>query len=152
MSNKEFIFTATQPTAEIIKWVMVNLQPGRKYVLKKEVYKKRRTLDQNAQSHVWYKQIADELPEDDIQGWSRYCKLHHGVGILRADDTDFRKFYDRAIKSHLKYEEKLQAMDYTPVTRLMNTEQFNKYFEALQTDFRKRGVELKFLNEPPIFV
>jgi hypothetical protein len=35
------------------------------------VRKKKRSLDQNAHSHVWYAQLAKELPEDDARGWKR---------------------------------------------------------------------------------
>lgn len=44
----------------------------------------KRSIPQNDISHAWYEQIARELPEDDAKGWKGYCKLHHGVPILRA--------------------------------------------------------------------
>lgn len=104
---------------------------------------KKRSLDQNAISHVWYEQMGRELREDSTNGWRRYCKLHHGVPILRAEDADFRGFYDRALKG-LPYEDKLQAMDYFPVTSLMTKPQLSAYLEAVQADFHKRGVMLEF--------
>jgi len=104
---------------------------------------KARSLDQNAISHAWYQQVARELREDDELGWKAYCKLHHGVPILRAEDADFREFYDGALKG-LTYEQKLGAMKYLPVTSLMTKPQLSKYLEAVQADFRGKGVWLEF--------
>jgi hypothetical protein len=103
----------------------------------------KRSADQNAISHVWYEQMGRELREESTQGWRRYCKLHHGVPILRAEDAEFRRFYDRALKV-LDYPEKLEAMDFVPVTSLMTKPQLSAYLEAVQADFKKRGVALEF--------
>ena len=104
---------------------------------------KDRSLPQNAFTHAWYGQIARELREDDDLGWKCYCKLHHGVPILRAEDEEFRETYDKAIKG-LSYEQKLIVMRLLPVTSLMTKEQLSKYAEAVQADFRARGVSLEF--------
>lgn len=105
---------------------------------------KKRSLDQNAQVHVWYEQLGRELREDDKAGWRRFCKLHLGVPILRDADPDFRAFYDKALK-HLPYELKLAAMDYLPVTSLMAKPQMSAYHAAMQQHFADRyGVELKY--------
>jgi len=105
-----------------------------------------RTLAQNAATHVLYEIIATALPEDDAAGWKCYCKLHHGVPILRAEDDLFRETYDSAIKG-LPYEKKLALMRYLPVTSLMDKKQINKYIEALQADFGPRGVILELQGE-----
>lgn len=102
-----------------------------------------RSIPQNAVTHVWYGQIARELREDDELGWKCYCKLHHGVPILRAEDDEFRETYDGAIKG-LSYEQKLKVMRLFPVTSLMTKEQLSKYAEAVQADFARRGVRLEF--------
>lgn len=105
---------------------------------------KDRSLDQNAISHCWYEQLARELREYDALGWKCECKLLHGVPILRAEDEEFRHFYDSAIKSSLSYEEKLSAMKFVPVTSVMTKPQLSKYLEAVQSHFAKRGVRLEF--------
>lgn len=105
---------------------------------------KARSLDQNSISHAWYEQIARELREDDALGWKAYCKLNHGVPILRAEDEEFREFYDQSIKFALTYEQKLTAMKYLPVTSLMTKPQLSAYLEAMQADFARRGVRLEF--------
>ncbi|MGE5650929.1 MAG: hypothetical protein ACM34A_12100 [Bacillota bacterium] len=102
-----------------------------------------RSLPQNAITHVWYEQIARELREDDALGWKCYCKLHHGVPILRAEDDEFRSTYDSVIKP-LTYEQKLLAMRCWPVTSIMTKDQLSKFTEAVQADFAKRGVVLEF--------
>lgn len=104
---------------------------------------KSRSVDQNSISHAWYAQLAVELREDDVLGWKGYCKLHHGIPILRAEDDAFREFYDGAIKG-LTYEQKLAAMKFMPVTSLMTKPQLSKYLETVRDDFLKRGVRLEF--------
>lgn len=107
---------------------------------------KARSTDQNSISHAWYEQLSRELKEDDVIGWKCYCKLHHGVPILRAEDEEFRTAYDSAIKG-LSYEQKLAAMRILPVTSLMTKPQLSKYLEAMQEDFRAKGVYLEFPDE-----
>lgn len=104
---------------------------------------KHRSHDQNAIGHAWYEQIARELREDDALGWKCYCKLHHGIPILRAEDDDFRSSYDATLKG-MTYEQKLLVMKMLPVTSLMNKEQKSKYLVAMQDDFSRRGVLLEF--------
>ena len=107
---------------------------------------KARSLDQNAISHAWYEQLARELKEDDALGWKCYCKLHHGVPILRAEDEEFRECYDQTLKA-MSYEKKLSVMRYFPVTSIMTKPQLSKYLEAMREDFRRRGVLLEFPEE-----
>lgn len=102
-----------------------------------------RSLPQNSFTHAWYGQLARELREDDEAGWKSYCKLHHGVPILRQESPDFRTAYDASIKL-LTYEQKLQAMRFFPVTSLMTKDQLSRYAEAVQKDFDARGVRLEF--------
>lgn len=101
-----------------------------------------RSLPQNSLVHAWYGQIARELREDDELGWKCYCKLHHGVPILRAEDEEFRDTYDSAIKG-LSYEQKLKVMRLLPVSSLMTKDQLSKYAESIQMDFAQRGVLLE---------
>lgn len=102
---------------------------------------------QNQVSHVWYQQLARELREDDALGWKCFAKLNFGVPILRVEDIEFKDFYDLAVKRHLSYEEKLQAMKFMPVTSRMDKDQISRYLEAMQAHFRTKGVLLEFLPE-----
>ena len=106
----------------------------------------KRSLDHNAVSHIWYAQIATELREDTPEGVHRECKLLYGVPILRAEDEDFRAFYDAAIKHVLTYAEKLAAMRYIPVTSLMNPAQMKRYTDDMQKAYAGR-VQLEYPPE-----
>ena len=104
---------------------------------------KPRSIDQNAISHSWYMQIADELREDSTVDVKCQCKLYFGVPILRAEDADFCEMYDAIIKGRT-YEEKLAIMKYLPITSLMTTAQLSQYLDAMQLAYGKRGVSLEF--------
>lgn len=104
---------------------------------------RKRSLDQNALAAVWYEQMAREDRQDDALGHKCYCKLHHGVPILRAEDAEFRAFYDTALKG-LTYEQKREAMKFVPVTSRMDVTQLSKYLEAVHDDYGRRGVRLEF--------
>ncbi len=107
--------------------------------------KRPRSLDQNAISFIWYEQIAREIGEYTPEGVRCECKLRYGVPIMRAEDEDFRAFYDLVIKP-LTYEQKLRAMVYTPVTSLMNTDQLNRYLDDMQRAYIGR-CDLRFPEE-----
>lgn len=102
-----------------------------------------RSLEANALSHAWYEQVARELREDDALSVKAFCKLHFGVGILRAEDEEFREAYDAGIRG-LSYEQKLQVMRILPVTSLMTKGQLSQYLEAMHDHYRTRGVALEF--------
>ncbi len=101
-----------------------------------------RTGAQNAGTHVIYEMIAQAFPHDDAAGWKRYCKLHFGVPILRAEDEQFREVYDKSIKP-LSYETKLAMMAYWPVTSLMDKGQIGRYIDAMREYFEPLGVILE---------
>lgn len=105
---------------------------------------KDRSLDYNALSHCWYQQVADELREDTALGVKNFCKLNFGIPILRAEDDEFRTFYDAGMKLSLNYEQKIKAMAYMPVSSLLTQKQFDQYARAMQEHYRTRGVVLEF--------
>ena len=110
---------------------------------------KDRSLDANAQTHVWYGQIARELGDTTAAAVHAECKLLHGVPILRAEDADFREQYDRLFKGRFSYAEKLEIMERFdfPVTRLMTTDQMNRYRDALRKAYAQRGIILEYKDE-----
>lgn len=95
-----------------------------------------RSAELNDLSHVWYEQVHRETREDDPLGVKCYCKLHHGVPILRAESGDFRSIYDAGIKC-LSYEQKLLAMRFIPVTSEMTVKQMVRYLDEVRDDFRR---------------
>lgn len=106
-----------------------------------------RSLDMNALLHAWIAQIERELREDTAAAIKRECKLVYGVPILRAEDDDFRAFYDAAIKHTLTYEQKLRAMDMISVTSVMTNAQLKQMLTDMQEAYGKRGVVLEWPPE-----
>lgn len=107
---------------------------------------KGRSVEQNAVMHGWFGQVARELRADDERGVKRFCKLHFGVPILRAEDDDFRTAYDRVIRP-LAYGDKLVAMDILPVTSAMTTRQLDTCMTDIQEHYAKQGVALVYPKE-----
>lgn len=103
---------------------------------------KKRSLDQNALSFALYRDIAERKEDETPQDIRRYCKLHHGIPILRSEDQRFCEIYDKSIKDNLSYEEKLEAMDWFPVTSLMNKKQFSRYVEVITDDYARQGIHV----------
>ena len=109
---------------------------------------KDRSLDQNAILHAWITQIANELREQTAAQIKAECKLVYGVPILRAEDEEFREFYDRAIK-WMTYEQKLDAMAFVPVTSIMTVKQLSQFLAGMQEGYSGR-VALEFpLEDAP---
>jgi hypothetical protein len=130
-----------------LQWAIGELRElfkTRKYFSLKPKFGKGRTVDQNSISHAWYAQVARELREDNKRGVKRFCKLHFGVPILRAEDDEFREAYDSTVRKALTYEQKLVAMDMLPVTSRMTTKQLSEYMVDVQDHYRARGVQLLF--------
>ena len=116
---------------------------SRRYLQVSVIEGKGRSIEQNAVMHGWFGQVARELRQDDARGVKRYCKLHFGVPILRAEDEDFRAAYDRVIKP-LPYADKLVAMDILPVTSAMTTIQLDTCMTDIQEHYAKQGVVLVY--------
>ncbi|MFW3895305.1 hypothetical protein [Pseudomonas bharatica] len=118
------------------KFVVVSMRPG-----------KDRTLDQNALWFAMYERIAKSTEMGDVEDVRRYCKLHHGVPIMRSASAEFREGYNLALL-HLPYEIKLRWMgacamfgpDGFPVTRLFNREQGCMYTDRIAVEFTAKGV------------
>jgi len=103
----------------------------------------RRTVRQNRLQRQWMNEIAmqSDMTPEEARG---YCKLHFGVPILREEDEEFRKKYDRVVKP-LDYETKLMLMQEPfdfPVTRLMSIQQKTRYLDTVHAFFSGRGIEL----------
>ena len=118
------------------KFVVVSLRPG-----------KDRTLDQNALWFSLYERIAQMTQIGDVEEARKYCKLHVGVPIMRAEDEEFRASWNRVLLN-LPYETKLELMgpcplfgpDGFPVTRLFNRAQGIAYTDRIVAEFSGKGV------------
>ena len=128
---------------------IMNLDVDKKeWLMTIKPYKKDRSLELNALSHVWYAQIGATLREDTAEQVKGYCKLRIGIPILR-EDQEFSEMYDRIFKP-MNYETKLEIMSRPglfDVTSIMNTSQMCLYLEQIQQHYSDR-VQLHFPDEP----
>lgn len=100
-----------------------------------------RSLDQNALQFKWAQEAAEQRGDMTFEEVRHEWKLHFGVPILRAENTDFCAVYDEAIKP-LPYELKLKAMRFIPVTSEMTVKQMTAYLDAVQRECAERGIRL----------
>ena len=107
----------------------------------------KRSLSQNAISHAIYAQIAGWFEDQSVQEVRAECKLHFGVPILRGSNEKFRAMYDKAIRETLTYEEKLAAMEFLPVTSLMDKAQFSEYLDTVIREYSKQGISIVMPGE-----
>lgn len=101
---------------------------------------------QNALAFKWYQEAERQLKDGVSQ--RAYCKLHFGVGILKAGDSaickHFTEQYDAIVKP-LAYELKMQSMlppFELPVTKLMTIKQFTEYLRMMEQHYSTIGVAL----------
>ena len=106
-----------------------------------------RTLDQNGLSFALYGQIAAQIEDQSVNDIRAECKLTIGVGLLKAADEDFAAFYDLAMKKTLTYEQKLDAMEFVPVTSLMGKKVFSSYIDEVIRVYSQRGISLTHPSE-----
>ena len=107
----------------------------------------KRSLSQNAISHAIYTQIAGQLEDQSVQEVRAECKLRFGVPILRGNNEKFRAMYDKAIRETLTYEEKLAAMEFLPVTSLMDKAQFSEYLDTVIRAYSQQGISITMPGE-----
>ena len=105
---------------------------------------KKRSKSQNEMIYAIYRDIAAQKQDESQLDIRCECKLLYGVKILRRDDSQFRAFYDRAIKG-LDHGEKLLAMKFVPVTSMMDTKQCGEYLDEVIKEYSKAGI---FLADP----
>lgn len=107
---------------------------------------KKRSLDANALSHVWYAEIAKQKGDQSAFDYKNQCKLHFGVPILRRDSEKFKAFYDRFFKQ-LSYPEKLAAMKYISITSTFDKTQMSEYLREIERTFAGEGIILTSLSD-----
>ena len=100
------------------------------------------TPKQNIMQFALYRDIAKymEQPMEDIQA---YCKLHFGIGILKASDPAFAEFYDSRVKG-LSYEAKTELMKFFDVTSRpeFKKKEMSEYIDTILAHFGGQGVPL----------
>lgn len=102
-----------------------------------------RSLDQNALSHVWYSQIAEQSGLTKLEA-KAFCKLLFGVPIMSEKSDAFKRAYDKHMKS-LSYGQKINFLIATdmPVTSTFNSKEMSEYMENMYRYFKDKGIELR---------
>lgn len=105
---------------------------------------RKRSLDQNRLSRLWYNEIAQQLGDRSAEDVRAFCKLHFAVAIRKAEDVEWAEAYDKAIRP-LPYELKLKMMaepiDF-PVTRGLKVKGMTAYLDSIQKWAAENGVRL----------
>ena len=106
---------------------------------------RRRSVEQNKLQRAICKEVGEQLGEtaEDVRA---YIKLHIGVPILRAENAEFAKVYDRIIRP-LSYPDKIEIMKVPidlPVTRLMTVTQKTRFLNEAIRHYAEQGVVFDF--------
>lgn len=98
----------------------------------------KRSNDQNSLSHTDYLRIGNHTGISAHEA-RMICKLTIGVPILRERSKKFKAFYDLSLKQ-LSYTDKLAAMEFVPVTRIMSKKQMTLYLEQVRAQYAICGL------------
>ena len=100
-----------------------------------------RSLDQNSTMWMWAGEYAGQLGDVTAKEVQHRWKLEIGVPILRSEEPTFCAWYDAKIKGWT-YTEKLEAMEWIPVTSLMTVPQMTALMDAIQKEAAEQGIRL----------
>lgn len=108
-----------------------------------ELWSEARKLDQNALSHVWYREAAKQL--EDRHEWevAGECKLDYAVPILLAECEEFRDIYSYCLENYTREVQiEILGKGMVKCTRLLNKKQFTEYLSGVQNFYGKNGIHL----------
>jgi hypothetical protein len=100
-----------------------------------------RTRDQNALMWLWATEAANQLGDRDADEVQRTWKLDHGIPIMCEDSEEYRSFCTLTLK-RLTYEQRVEAMRYTPVTSEMKVRQMVRFLDTVQRECLENGIKL----------
>lgn len=100
-----------------------------------------KTTRQNKTQFMWFKEVAEQLGDRSAGDVRKEAKLTLGVPILRSENEAFRVKYDRILRP-LPYQDKLELMEWFPITSLMTTKQHTAFLDAVFRKFTQQGVVL----------
>jgi len=98
-----------------------------------------RSLKQNRLSFMWYR-LRGEATGHGKDYERGLCKLIYGIPILR-ERKEFNEFYEAAL-DNLDYRQKLDSMEFVPVTSLMTTREFAVYLTIVDQESASIGIVL----------
>lgn len=112
-------------------------------------FQDKRSLDANAQVHVWIPQIAAWMGES-VDYVRKLTKMQHGLPILLADEEygDKTRFVlNKCEFESMKIEQQLGLVDFLPVTRLFSTKQHNAFRDSIQVHYEHQGLTLEYQSK-----
>jgi hypothetical protein len=102
-----------------------------------------RQLDQNALSHVWYRQAAKQLGDREIWEVADECKLDYAVPILLANNQEFRELFKYCLAPyHREQRIEILGKGFVNCTRLLTRKEFTEYLNGIQNYYGKNGIHL----------
>lgn len=99
-----------------------------------------RSLAQNALSAVWYREIAEQNNDSELDV-RRHCKLQFGIPILEKSERDFIDRWNEMSKN-MSYMAQHYAMDYIKVTSIFTVEEKSQFLQDIEHYYGPHGVSL----------
>ena len=133
---------------DIIKlmYALFSADASSKWRLSVKPWTKKRSIPANKVYQSWIPAISDEMALT-IPEATRYIKLTFGLPILFSDDYMGSVIWEGLNAKgffQLSYEDQLEQMDRTYVTRLFDTKMHNKLRDDLQHYFGSMGLNLEY--------
>jgi len=104
----------------------------------------KRSLDQNALSFHWYKELSEE-GDMSMSEYRNYCKYHFGLPVFFSacseEDGERAKRMRKALLT-MPYEGRLEYMEELSLTSSMNREQMTQYLTEIANHFLPQGFDL----------
>jgi hypothetical protein len=138
----KFRITGDNVSGKMLAYVDQMRMSGRVPEIEVLEYDPHRSLDQNALINSLYPEIARQKSDETALDVRRRLKLTRGVPILRAENEAFRRFYNSGLLA-LTYEQKIEAMDFVPVTSIMTKKQGTQFIENVLAECSEQGINIQ---------
>ena len=100
-----------------------------------------RTAQQNKLMWRWAQEAAEQRGDVTADEVQREWKLNHGIPILCEDSEEYRSFCTLTLK-RLTYQQRIEAMRYTPVTSEMKVKQMVRFMDTVERECVENGIQL----------
>jgi len=130
----------------LIEWIHKQWEIGKKPTL--QMLEADRSTSQNTMFYALYADIAAQMQDRTLIEVKRDCKLRYGVVLRKGADPEWGDWYDRAIKP-MSMEDKLQVMDYLPITSEFTKAQGTTYIQTILEEYGRQGFALADPRQAP---
>lgn len=100
-----------------------------------------RSAQQNKLMWLWASEVEQQMQQETSDEVQRRWKLDHGIPILCESSETYRNFCRLTLKP-LSYEQRKEAMRFTPVTSEMNVGQMIRFLDAVERECLENGIAL----------